>query len=236
MSKTKEEKKIFVLDTNVLIMDPLAFRHMGEHDVVIPLVVITEVDKLKSKPTPTAVSARQVSANLDAYFCSDLYKDGVSLGEGKGKLSIYNIKELHPEVKKMFKEDSPDNRIISVALYLTEKMAKNGKTSKKQPKKEDTDVSVVFVTNDTNLRFKAGALGIKVEKYRNNTFQDVDSIYSGVKNINLSKELEMKLKKGAGQLDYSLFKKNITVETNPNPYEFFLLHARNEKVDRKSVV
>lgn len=230
MTKTKEEKKIFVLDTNVLIMDPLAFRHMGEHDVVIPLVVITEVDKLKSKPTPTAVSARQVSANLDAYFCSDLYKDGVSLGEGKGKLSIYNIKELHPEVKKMFKEDSPDNRIISVALYLTEKMAKNGKTSKKQPKKEDTDVSVVFVTNDTNLRFKAGALGIKVEKYRNNTFQDVDSIYSGVKNINLSKELEMKFKKGAGQLDYSLFKKNITVETNPNPYEFFLLYARNEKV------
>ena len=140
MSKTKEEKKIFVLDTNVLIMDPLAFRHMGEHDVVIPLVVITEVDKLKSKPTPTAVSARQVSANLDAYFCSDLYKDGVSLGEGKGKLSIYNIKELHPEVKKMFKEDSPDNRIISVALYLTEKMAKNGKTSKKQPKKEDTGI------------------------------------------------------------------------------------------------
>lgn len=229
-SKTKEEKKIFVLDTNVLIMDPLAFRHMGEHDVVIPLVVITEVDKLKSKPTPAAVSARQVSANLDAYFCPDLYEDGVSLGEGKGKLTILNLKDLHPEVKRMFKEDSPDNRIISAALYMKEKFAKSGKSTKKQPKSDDVEVSVVFVTNDTNLRFKAGALGINVEKYRNNTFQDVDSLYSGVKNINLSKELEMKFKKSGGCLDYSLFKKNITAEQKPNPYEFFLLHARNEKV------
>ena len=224
--KTKEQKKIFVLDTNVLIMDPLAFRHMGEHDVVIPLVVITEIDKLKSKPTQAAVSARQVSANLDVYFCPDLYKDGVSLGEGKGKLSIYNLKRLHPEVQEMFIEDSPDNRIISVALYLTEKVrkAKNSKTG------GDSEVSVVFVTNDINLRFKAGALGINSEKYRNNTFQDVDSIYSGVKNISLSKELERKFKKSGGRLDYSLFAKNITVETNPNPYEFFLLHAKNEKI------
>ena len=226
MTKTKEEKKMFVLDTNVLIMDPLAFRQMGDHDVVIPLVVITEVDKLKSKPTPAAVSARQVSANLDAYFCPDLYKDGVSLGEGKGKLSIYNLKKLHPEVQAMFVEDSPDNRIISVALYLTEKMKK----AKKGKNADDSKVSVVFVTNDINLRFKAGALGINVEKYRNNTFQDVDSIYSGVKNITLSKELERKFKRSGGRLDYSLFEKNITAETNPNPYEFFLLHARNEKI------
>lgn len=229
-SKTKEEKKIFVLDTNVLIMDPLAFRHMGEHDVVIPLIVITEVDKLKSKPTPASVSARQVSANLDVYFCQDLYKDGVSLGDGKGKLSIYIVKELHPEVKKIFKEDSPDNRIISAALYVKEKVSKAGKGQKKNTKVDDTEVSVVFVTNDINLRFKAGALGLNVEKYRNNTFQDVDSIYSGVKNIELSKELELKFKKSGGLLDYSLFKKNITVEPNPNPYEFFLLHARNSEV------
>lgn len=224
--KTKEEKKIFVLDTNVLIMDPLAFRHMGEHDVVIPLDVFIEVDKLKSKPTPAAVSARQFSANLDTYFCPDLYKDGVYLGEGKGKLSIYNLEGLHPEVQKLFKEDSPDNRIISVALYITEKMRK----SKKSAQTDDVKVSVIFVTNDINLRFKAGALGVKVEKYRNNTFQDVDSIYSGVKNINLSKELERKFKKSGGSLNYSLFEKNITAETNPNTYEFFLLHARNEKV------
>ncbi len=230
MSKTKEEKKIFVLDTNVLIMDPLAFRHMGEHDVVVPLIVFTEVDKIKTKQTSAAVSARQVSANLDSYFCSDLYKDGVSLGEGKGKLSIYIVRELHPEVKKIFNEDSPDNRIISAALYIKEKTDQAEKNHKKYSKSGDLSTSVVFVTNDINLRFKAGALGLKVEKYRNNTFQDVDSIYTGIKNIELSKELEMKFKKNEGVLEYSLFSKNITVETNPNPYEFFLLHARNEQV------
>lgn len=100
----KEEKKIFVLDTNVLIMDPAAFLHMGEHDVVIPLVVITEIDKLKNKATSVSVSARQVSANLDKYFGPDLYKNGISLGEGKGKLSIFNLKELNPEVKKCSKK------------------------------------------------------------------------------------------------------------------------------------
>lgn len=229
MKLKPKTKKIFVLDTNVLIMDPTAFMHMGEHDVVIPLVVIEEVDKLKNKGTSVAASARQVSANLDAYFGPDLYKDGVSLGNGKGKLSIYNLKELDSEVRHRFKEDSSDNRILSVAMKVKEAVSRDENKKKKQ-KKRVVPTSVVFVSNDTNLRFKAGALGLQVEKYRNNAIDDVNSLYSGVENINLNAELIAKMYSD-GNLSYENVREFLgDLAPEPYPYEFFVFGEDSQKV------
>jgi len=231
-TKIKEEKKIFVLDTNVLIMDPAAFLHMGEHDVVIPLVVITEIDKLKNKATSVSVSARQVSANLDKYFGPDLYKNGISLGDGKGKLSIFNLKELNPEVKKMFREDTPDNRIISVALSVRDKFSRDDHKKKTQKRKAD-EVSVILVTNDNNLRFKAGSFGLQVEKYRNNAINDVNSLYSGVVRINLNSELVAEMYDGCTEmyeaethngLSYDKVREVLGAKAPiPYPNEFFVI-------------
>lgn len=227
MSQTsqKQEKKIFVLDTNVLISDPFAFRHMGEHDVVIPLVVIGEIDKLKNKGGSVAASARQVSANLDVYFGPELYKGGVSLGEGKGKLSIFTLKELHSEVKHIFKEDSPDNRIISVALRVKENVSHEEAKLKKQ-KKRVIPTTVVLVSNDNNVRFKAGALGLQVEKYRNTAISDIDSIYSGIDNITLNDELIADLYDvDNGPLPYEKVRGYLGNDTpEPYPNQFFIVH------------
>jgi PhoH-like ATPase len=219
-----EEKKIFVLDTNVLITDPKAFLNMGEHDVVIPLVVITELDKLKNRSTAPLVSmsARQVSANLDKFFGPDLYKDGVSLGEGKGKLFIFILKELNQDVKKIFKEDTPDNRIISVALSVRDNIAREEKKLKAKKKKVNP-TTVVLVTNDNNLRFKAGAFNIQVEKYRNKSIRDINSLYSGVTEIKLSSELiaEMCTR---GTLSYDKVIKFLGKKAPiPHPNEFFII-------------
>jgi len=232
-SKTKEDKKIFVLDTNVLIMDPSAFLHMGEHDVVIPLVVITELDKLKNRSASpsVSVSARQVSANLDKFFGPDLYKDGISLGEGKGKLSIFNLKELNPDVRKMFKEDTPDNRIISVALKVREKISRE-ENGLKQKKIKFVHKSVILVTNDNNLRFKAGAFGLQVEKYRNNAINDINLLYSGVSKIYLSSELIAELydTNNVNGLPYSKVEQFLGQKTpKPHPYEFFVILDEKEK-------
>ena len=221
--KEKITKKIFIIDTNVLIVDPTVFLHMGEHNVVIPLVVIEEVDKLKNKGTSVAASARQVSANLDSYLGPDLYKDGVSLGPGKGKLSIQNVKQLHPEVKHMFREDTPDNRILSLVLSVKEAVARE-ENKKKRQKKKIVPTSVIFVSNDINLRFKAGALGIQVEKYRNNAIDDVNTIYSGIEYISLNAELVAKMYSD-GKVSYQevidFMGDNFTPE--PYPYEFFVI-------------
>jgi PhoH-like ATPase len=234
--KQQNLKKIFVFDTNVLIMDPTAFLHMGEHDVVIPLIVIEEVDKLKNKGTSVSVSARQVSANLDAYFGPELYKEGVSLGEGKGNLSIFYSKELHPDVKHMFREDTPDNRILSVAMFVKEKCAREENKQKKQ-KRKVTPVSVVFVSNDTNLRFKAGSLGLQVEKYRNNAINDINTLYPGVVKIHLNNELISKMYTGETEyceqkiihgLPYSEVSDFLGEEAPvPYPYELFIIYDEN---------
>jgi len=231
MSKqTKEGKKIFVLDTNVLIMDPTAFLHMGEHDVVIPLVVITELDKLKNKPS-ASTSARQVSANLDKFFGPDLYKDGISLGEGKGNLSIFNLRELDSDVRKMFKEDSPDNRIISVALKVREKISREENGMKSQKMKRFSHTSVVLVTNDNNLRFKAGAFGLQVEKYRNNAINDINLLYSGVSKIYLNSELIAKLYDKQDGLPYDKVEELLGHNApKPHPYEFFLIFNEEDKM------
>jgi len=227
-----EEKKIFVLDTNVCMMDPTSFMHMGEHDVVIPLVVITELDRLKNSPsTSVSAAARQVSANLDKFFGPDLYKDGVSLGDGKGKLSIFNLKELNQDVRKSFKEDSSDNRIISVALSVRDKISREENKMKAQ-KKSVQHKTVVLVTNDNNLRFKAGALGLQVEKYRNNAINDINSLYSGVKRIHLNDDLisELFSSKAMNGLSYEKVVKLLGSKAPmPHPYEFFIIVGKDGK-------
>jgi len=220
--KTTLQKKIFVLDTNVSIIDPNAFMHMGEHDVVIPLAVIGEFDKLKIKKDSVAASARQASANLDAYFSPDLYKDGVSLGSGKGKLSIFIVRELHPEVRRIFKEDTPDNRIISAAMFVKEKVSREANKKRKQKKRVES-TTVVFLSNDVNLRFKAGALGLDVEKYFNNAIDDVDLLYSGVETVGLNTELVAKIF-NEEKVSYDEVRNFLGDRApEPHPYEFFII-------------
>ena len=220
----KEGKKIFVLDTNVLLDDPFAFKRMGEHDVVIPLIVICELDKIKDRHEGVSVNARQASVNLDAYFGPELYKNGVSLGDGKGKLSILNVKELHQEVKRSFKEDTPDNRIISAALKVQERVTKEAASSKKQ-RENIAATTVVLVSNDNNMRLKAGGFGLAAERYRNGSIADMDSIYSGVQHITLSNELIAELCMGTGRLPYSEVDKYLGDQAH-EVYcnEYFVIH------------
>ena len=225
--KKKQTSKVFVLDTNVLLNDPTAILHMEEHDVVIPMCVIDEVDKKKNSGS-IGFMARRVSANLEPYLSPALYKTGVSLGDGMGKLSIFIVKKLHPKVQKIYNEDSPDNRIISTALFLQDKFLRRRK-QKDGAKKKKTPVSVVLVSDDTNLRIKAVGLGITAESYKHGSVENVASPYSGIATIRLSDGVVSKLYQPGG-LEFSLVRESLgTDEPTPHPFEFFVINGNGEK-------
>ncbi|MDI5933668.1 PhoH family protein [Halomonas kalidii] len=166
----KKATRLYVLDTNVLIHDPAALYQFDEHEVVIPMTVLEELDKHKNGIREIARTARQVSrtlSDLTANVNVDLIRDGIPITrlagpEGRLRLLCYNdLKPLDPL------PDSPDNRILAETFRLRE---------------ERPDASVILVTKDINLRVKAAALGVPVEDYLNDrVFDDSDAMIDGAR-------------------------------------------------------
>lgn len=147
----EEQRKIYVLDTNVLIHDPHALNQFDEHDVVLPIAVLEEMDKVKRGFDELARNVREASRQLDELSenCADL-EGGCPL-PGGGKLYFemnHRALEILPE---SLARGSGDNRIIAVTMAL---------------QKEHGDRHAILVSKDINLRIKARALGLVSEDYR----------------------------------------------------------------------
>ncbi len=153
-------KKIFVLDTNVLLHDPRAIFSFEDNDVVIPIVVIEELDKFKKGVDEIGRNARQVSRILDEHRLKGKLSLGVKL-EGGGNLRV-ELNHQSPEcLPSELIAAKADNRILSTALNL-----------------KNDGLPVILVTKDTNLRIKADALGMTAEDYESDTIM-LDELYSG---------------------------------------------------------
>ncbi len=189
-------KKIFVLDTNVLLHDPRAIFSFEDNDVTIPIVVIEELDKFKKGIDEMGRNARQISRILDEFRQKGKLSQGVPLDGGgclRVELNHQSPEHLPPELVAT----KADNRILATALNL----------------KHD-DLPVVLVTKDTNLRIKADALGLKAEDYESDTVT-LDELYSG----------ETELSVEPGVIDEFYAKGEFTPAVDPKPYpnEFVLL-------------
>jgi PhoH-like ATPase len=173
MAKSKKLKRTFVLDTNVLIHDPNAMYSFDEHDVVIPITVVEELDRLKNGNESRNLSARQASRNLTKLIKEGGSPTSISLGKGKGNL-IFFVFEKYPTVstdadnsfRNIFIEDTADHRIIAVAYIL----------------KERGD-NVTIVTKDNNVLIKATALGINAEDYTHDMVRNPDQLGEKIKEI-----------------------------------------------------
>lgn len=161
--------KIYVLDTNILLHEPLAFLSFQEHDVVIPMTVLEELDYIKDSKKDVARDARvsiRAMENILKDASPEEMTHGVSLagsvgGEHgpSGRLSIYTDLLMAQELQ-VFTSNENDNRIINVGLDLQQ---------------SHPDTTVVLVTKDINMRLKAKGAGMrKVEDYR--TDQLIDDI------------------------------------------------------------
>ena len=162
MSKSK--KKIFVLDTNVILHDNSCLFQFDEHDVVIPITVIEELDGFKRGKETIHCNAREFLRDLDVLSGDKLFSGGVSIGQGKGKISIHLGKEFHEKLKNNFSPAKSDHQILNTAYYIAE---------------ENSFERTILVTKDVNLRMKAKSIGLKAEDYTSDHVKNISEIYKG---------------------------------------------------------
>nr|WP_321412516.1 PhoH family protein [uncultured Carboxylicivirga sp.] len=158
-------KKIFILDTNVLLHDHKCIYNLEENDIIIPIVVLEELDKFKKGNDLINFQAREFAREMDKIAGEKLFQDGVSLGKGLGKLFVATGKPLPEEMKDSFSEHTADHRILAIALHVKQKF----------PRRQS-----ILITKDINLRLKAKSLGLKSEDYENDKVKDIDILNNGV--------------------------------------------------------
>jgi PhoH-like ATPase len=210
----KKQLKTFVLDTNVILHDATCIDHFQEHDIVIPLTVIEELDHFKRGNQVINLNAREFARTLDSMTGTALFNGGVSIGKGRGKVKIGIAKELTGEIKGIFKEDTPDHRILSVALEWSKKF------------KERT---VILVSKDVNLRMKAKAVGILAEDYTTDRITSLDELYSGKEIVeDFDDDFIVKL----FQSPYEMPAKQVLkkLDKDPVPNKFYIIRNTNRSV------
>jgi PhoH-like ATPase len=188
-------KKLFVLDTNVLLHDPRAINSFQDNDVVIPIVVIEELDKFKKGVDEIGRNARQVSRILDEYRQKGNLSQGVRLDCG-GELRVELNHQSPQHLPSELIATKADNRILATALNL----------------KHD-NLPVILVTKDTNLRIKADAVGLRAEDYESDTIM-IDELYSG--------EMELAVEPGAIEEFYARGELP-AADPKPHPNQFALI-------------
>jgi PhoH-like ATPase len=166
------DKKIFIIDTNVVLFDPHAIFKFAEHDVVIPIVVVEEVDKFKRDQSENGRNARMFSRVIDDLRAKGSLSKGVEI-KGGGKLSIdVGVTEKIPELPDLDMSKA-DNQMLAMA---------------KRYSKTHKDVEVIFISKDINLRIKADACGVRAEDYEPSKFE-VEDIYTGTASITVKGSL-----------------------------------------------
>ena len=169
-------KKLFVLDTNVLLHDPQSLFRFDEHDIYIPLITLEEMDAHKVGMTDVARNARQASRYIDELFSKepDSLTSGIPLNlaghkEARGKLILQTSVETASLPDSLLGEKA-DNLILGLVKYLQEQ--KNGYEH------------VALVSKDINIRIKARALGLYAEDYFNDkVLEDSDVLYTGYRQL-----------------------------------------------------
>ena len=186
-------RKTFVLDTNVLLHDPLALTRFQDNAVVVPIEVVEEIDRFKRDPSEKGRNARQVSRLLDQLREKGNLADGVTIDAASGgTLKVVfcrreTLEQLPPELKG----GNGDNNILAVALEqrLQEVMGSH--------------LPVVLVTKDTNLRIKADAVGLIAQDYTTDKV-DIADLYPGFCEVWTSAEQMDRVKSQGGLAEAEL--------------------------------
>ncbi|MDO6802286.1 PhoH family protein [Wenyingzhuangia sp. 1_MG-2023] len=165
----KQPKKIFVLDTSVLLFDHNSIKNFEDNNVVIPITVLEELDNFKIGNDTKNFEARSVIRFLDKISEHQNLNEWISLGNGLGELFI----SMHDNVsginaKDTYGSSKNDHKIIDTALLIKESYP---------------NTKVTLVTKDINLRIKAKALELKAEDYKTGKVVDIKKVSKGSINL-----------------------------------------------------
>ncbi len=159
-----KKKKIFVLDTNVILHDSASLHHFQENDIVLPITVLEELDHFKKGNESINYHAREFIRTLDALSSDRVFHDGITIGQGLGKLRIKLEQEFHPDLSLNFSSKVPDHHILNIAYQYA---------------KANPGEQVILVTKDGNFRMKARSVGLQAEDYTSDHVKDVSRLYTG---------------------------------------------------------
>lgn len=209
---SNENKKTFVLDTNVILHDSSCIYQFDEHDIVIPITVIEELDRFKKGKETLNCNAREFVRSLDSLIGDKIFNGGVCIGPGKGRISVSLEREFHQKLKANFSADKPDHHILNTAYHTAE---------------THSFERVVLVTKDVNLRMKAKSIGLMAENYTSDHVQNVAELFKSSRCIeNLAGGVIDQLY----QPPYEASPDILPAGTSMIPNEYYILRNSNKSV------
>lgn len=212
--KKKQPKKIFVLDTSVILYNHNAINSFDDNDVVIPITVLEELDNFKKGNETKNFEAREFIRIMDRLSTKGTLQDWIPLEFPKAGMFRVQMDENPTkgmDAVKIFGDKKADHKILNAAIRLSE---------------EKPDYKVVLVSKDVNLRIKAKSLNIPSEDFETGKIKDVDSLYSGISYVENADPTAIDLIYKDGIIDADAFGIK-----DPIPNHYFII--RN---DRSSVL
>lgn len=209
-------KKNYVLDTNVLIQSPSALYSFEENNVVLPIAVLEELDKIKNDDGERGKNARETIRLLEQLRQVGNLFEGITLQSG-GTIKIEaNFSSV--VLPYGFHNESNDNRILKVCKGLMEK-----------------DEKVILVTKDIIVRLKSQMLGITAEDFTTEQVPDFEEQYTGRMDVYTSdKAMSEFNKKGIGSNCIYRLDGNKKVHVVPEQNQFFIV--RSETIENKTML
>ncbi len=202
-------KKIFVLDTNVLLHDYKSIYTFQDNDVVIPITVLEELDRFKRGNDILNFHAREFTRELDKLSGDGLFDEGVALGKNLGRLTIETGKPFSRVMQESFPETSPDHRILAIAEHV---------------QKNNSSRSVILITKDINLRMKAKSIGILSQDYENDKISSIADIY---KNVSVIENIDSKIISELYDTSEGIPFENFKIDLVPIPNQYFILKSNS---------
>jgi PhoH-like ATPase len=203
--KKKHNKKLFIIDTNVLLHDYKCIYNFEENDVIIPIVVLEELDKFKRGNDLINFHAREFTRELDKLSGDYLLTANIPLGDNLGNLHIETGKDFSEKVNESFPERTADHRILAIAEYVCS---------------QNKDKAVVLITKDINLRMKAKSLGIIAQDYENDKVADIDDLYRG---ISVMEGVDQNLISRLYESPEGVSSEEFTLEKELKGHQFFIM-------------
>lgn len=166
-------KKVYIIDTNVLLHDPNALFSFEDNDVVIPSVVLEEIDSKKRNADEIGRNARHVARLLDDLREKGRLNEGIQLENG-GSVRVELNQRDTDAMKVMFNEITNDNRILAVAVNLYHDL-----------QEREPDTPVIVVSKDTLVRIKADVIGIPAQDYLTDRISNWSDMYAGCTSLSV---------------------------------------------------
>ncbi len=164
----RSRKKLFVLDTNVILHDSSCIYQFQENNIVIPISALEELDRFKKGNESLNYHAREFLRVLDSLSGDNLFNGGIPIGPKLGKISVRLEEECHPDLILNFDQGKADHRILNIAYRLS---------------KQKQSQTVILVSKDVNLRIKAKSVGLVAQDYTTDHVKDISRLYTGYRTV-----------------------------------------------------